>query len=170
MATCVLKALPGKLDIKRHSPSILYVWSHYLWFLPYSGKLNLKKTLFQKMHHSVMSYLLGKGWLTSWLSCKWCFLGVSSLSHMVSWVRFAISVWIPDLCLPYFGKPKIDYIQKCIILWCHTCWVRADWPLGSLVSDFFVGFRHFPKWCPGSDLLLVYGFLIFAFLILENQK
>ena len=25
MSTCVLKALPGKLDIKRHSPSILYV-------------------------------------------------------------------------------------------------------------------------------------------------
>ena len=28
MSTCVLKALPGKLDIKRHSPSILYnlIW------------------------------------------------------------------------------------------------------------------------------------------------
>ena len=25
MSTCVLKALPGKLDIKRHSPSILYI-------------------------------------------------------------------------------------------------------------------------------------------------
>ena len=25
MSTCVLKALPGNLDIKRHSPSILYV-------------------------------------------------------------------------------------------------------------------------------------------------
>ena len=24
MSSCVLKALPGKLDIKRHSPSILY--------------------------------------------------------------------------------------------------------------------------------------------------
>ena len=27
MSTCVLKALPGKLDIKRHSPSILYIFS-----------------------------------------------------------------------------------------------------------------------------------------------
>ena len=27
MSTSVLKALPGKLDIKRHSPSILYVFS-----------------------------------------------------------------------------------------------------------------------------------------------
>ena len=25
MSTCVLKALSGKLDIKRHSPSILYI-------------------------------------------------------------------------------------------------------------------------------------------------
>ena len=25
MSTCVLKALPGKLDIKRHSPSIFYL-------------------------------------------------------------------------------------------------------------------------------------------------
>ena len=28
MSTCVLKALPGKLDIKRHSPSILYLSCH----------------------------------------------------------------------------------------------------------------------------------------------
>ena len=26
MSTCVLKALPSKLDIKRHSPSILYLF------------------------------------------------------------------------------------------------------------------------------------------------
>ena len=26
MSTSVLKALPGKLDIKRHSPSIIYVY------------------------------------------------------------------------------------------------------------------------------------------------
>ena len=30
MSTSVLKALPGKLDIKRHSPSILYVIIHWL--------------------------------------------------------------------------------------------------------------------------------------------
>ena len=28
MSTSVLKALPGKLDIKRHSPSILYLSAH----------------------------------------------------------------------------------------------------------------------------------------------
>ena len=30
MSTSVLKALPGKLDIKRHSPSILYAFSEHL--------------------------------------------------------------------------------------------------------------------------------------------
>ena len=43
MSTCVLKALPGKLDIKRHSPSILYLllncfsritnFIHVIWLL-----------------------------------------------------------------------------------------------------------------------------------------
>ena len=30
MSTCILKTLPGKLDIKRHSPSILYLLYGYL--------------------------------------------------------------------------------------------------------------------------------------------
>ena len=37
MSTSVLKALPGKLDIKRHSPSILYLYQDYLSF----GKTSL---------------------------------------------------------------------------------------------------------------------------------
>ena len=32
MSTSVLKALPGKLDIKRHSPSILYVFTFLLGY------------------------------------------------------------------------------------------------------------------------------------------
>ena len=36
MSTSVLKALPGKLDIKRHSPSILYV----------SSEANERKSIF----------------------------------------------------------------------------------------------------------------------------
>ena len=31
MSTSVLKALPGKLDIKKHSPSILYLPPHGQW-------------------------------------------------------------------------------------------------------------------------------------------
>ena len=30
MSTSVLKALPGKLDIKRHSPSILYIYPLFI--------------------------------------------------------------------------------------------------------------------------------------------
>ena len=47
MSTCVLKALPGKLDIKRHSPSILYISASLamstsvLKALP--GKLDIKR-------------------------------------------------------------------------------------------------------------------------------
>ena len=33
MSTSVLKALPGKLDIKRHSPSILYILVSLLRFM-----------------------------------------------------------------------------------------------------------------------------------------
>ena len=33
MSTSVLKALPGKLDIKRHSPSILYLFIEILALL-----------------------------------------------------------------------------------------------------------------------------------------
>ena len=47
MSTCVLKALPGKLDIKRHSPCILYISASLamstsvLKALP--GKLDIKR-------------------------------------------------------------------------------------------------------------------------------
>ena len=34
MSTSVLKALPGKLDIKRHSPSILYISLNFEFILP----------------------------------------------------------------------------------------------------------------------------------------
>ena len=36
MSTSVLKALPGKLDIKRHSPSILYM-KHYNYIIISEG-------------------------------------------------------------------------------------------------------------------------------------
>ena len=43
MSTSVLKALPGKLDIKRHSPSILYLQGHYNDKI-IAHKLNFKPT------------------------------------------------------------------------------------------------------------------------------
>ena len=57
MSTSVLKALPGKLDIKRHSPSILYISAslamstRVLKALP--GKLDIKR------HSPCVLYLLG---------------------------------------------------------------------------------------------------------------
>ena len=40
MSTCVLKALPGKLDIKRHSPSILYILVCEVWDKHKAGYFN----------------------------------------------------------------------------------------------------------------------------------
>ena len=47
MSTSVLKALPGKLDIKRHSPSILYM-------------IRNKSTIFMSFYVCVIG-LFGKG-------------------------------------------------------------------------------------------------------------
>ena len=44
MSTSVLKALPGKLDIKIHSPSILY--------LSYLGKIMMDHIFCHHFHHS----------------------------------------------------------------------------------------------------------------------
>ena len=40
MSTSVLKTLPGKLDIKRHSPSILYKTTSYLFFSQMIAKID----------------------------------------------------------------------------------------------------------------------------------
>ena len=46
MSTCVLKALPGKRDIKRHSPSILYLYSTELkhQLIPYMYRQDTRKS------------------------------------------------------------------------------------------------------------------------------
>ena len=67
MSTRVLEALPGKLDIKRHSPSILYVSAilamstSVLEALP--GKLDIKR------HLPSILYFLGFNQLTSSILC-----------------------------------------------------------------------------------------------------
>ena len=59
-STGLLKALPGKLDINRHSPSILYVF-HGLTHI-YTFSLLLLETLFQKkylrQHIGIMVFIL----------------------------------------------------------------------------------------------------------------
>ena len=47
MSTSVLKTLPGKLDIKRHSPSILYVSIPVLCILTYFSEEGLLITLLE---------------------------------------------------------------------------------------------------------------------------
>ena len=59
MSTCVLKALPGKLDIKRHSPSILYVNAGHLTLFQVSFDviyLGLKNHLYQKICNSLVVF------------------------------------------------------------------------------------------------------------------
>ena len=43
MSTCVLKASPGKLDIIRHSPSILYFHLKVMYYFVLSKKKTNKK-------------------------------------------------------------------------------------------------------------------------------
>ena len=59
MSTSVLKALPGKLDIKRHSPSILYFyqiwreideWQHFQIV-----EINMKHLLYNQNEKPVLS-------------------------------------------------------------------------------------------------------------------
>ena len=47
------------------------------------------------------------------------------------------------------------------LLYCLVCssppcdyLLGKDWPLGSLLCDVFLGFCHFPIWCPGSGVVL----------------
>ena len=49
MSTSVLKALPGKLDIKRHSPRILYMLSSFIPPLSTSSKISPN---LQDVHYS----------------------------------------------------------------------------------------------------------------------
>ena len=55
MSTSILEAMPGKLDIKRHTPSILYIWASLvmstsiLKALP--GKLDIRR------HSSSIPYI-----------------------------------------------------------------------------------------------------------------
>ena len=48
MSTSVLKALPGKLDIKRHSPSILYLYHICLKFSQQTRKIDKRTDILNK--------------------------------------------------------------------------------------------------------------------------
>ena len=50
MSTCVLKALPGKLDIKRHSPSILYLLCLHYEGVAYTSHIFSKGRMFSSRY------------------------------------------------------------------------------------------------------------------------
>ena len=60
MSTSVLKALPGKLDTKSHSPSILYLYGHFKEALTqdstYPYKLHLDSQDSSLIYSSVQSF------------------------------------------------------------------------------------------------------------------
>ena len=61
MSTSVLEALPGKLDIKIHSTSVLYLISHFRIRNPSTGTWQTVNTQIQRLHnrgHQVLHYLL----------------------------------------------------------------------------------------------------------------
>ena len=61
MSTCILKALPGKFDIKRHSPSILYVSLAVPWvglwsvIVVFPGHTHLMFSIFLIFHITLVN-------------------------------------------------------------------------------------------------------------------
>ena len=60
MSTSVLKALPGKLDIKRHSPSILYKMQLFRWYV---GCMNDESNFYE--HDKFYAHEHEKSFITS---------------------------------------------------------------------------------------------------------
>ena len=56
MSTCILKALPVKLDIKRHSPSVLYVSIKTIWNDLVNGIVIIDDSFLGNMHILINSY------------------------------------------------------------------------------------------------------------------
>ena len=65
-SACILEAEPGKLDIKRHSPSILYLLVHILqeMFVIYSMTFNTDYALIKRsnMVYHALTFTRSKAW------------------------------------------------------------------------------------------------------------
>ena len=55
MSTSILKALPGKLDINRHSPSILYILLYCCKFLTLSNLISSYNTASASEYLNILS-------------------------------------------------------------------------------------------------------------------
>ena len=92
MPTSVLKALPGKLDIKRHSPSVLYI----------SASL--------AMSTSVLKALPGKLDIKSHSPCILYVLLLASVLALLS-VSRNVNVLCYSLKTPLFSDPIIEWVH-----------------------------------------------------------
>ena len=120
MSTSVLKALPGKLDIKRHSPSILYVQADNPWYNYYL--LN---------HGHVRSYHICKTHMRTLLNQNygiilsqfWRFLEAILMCSIQKFGRSKIYIWLYFICskAPFGAKHplrkwKVSWFIKDLIM------------------------------------------------------
>ena len=73
MSTSVLKALPGKLYIKRHSPCILYILKTRSNFTAFSMEINGLSVFFRadgNIYQMILPHTLGTGLNESLLKIK----------------------------------------------------------------------------------------------------
>ena len=102
MSTSVLKALPGKLDIKRHSPCILYfclLWYHadslHAWFIAVVSSLIVRRWVRPQTQRRPLREAFIRGLVTDaclWLGPPWINLRFSlALTIRESWAIFFVS-------------------------------------------------------------------------------
>ena len=141
MSTCILGALPGKLDIKRHSPSILYD-------IPISPDTTL-----------IISFL--------WRFLKFELSDSGILLDFLLTVKAATLIFIcgcgSAISSAKEGKSGMSLCASVYMCFVVTCWERAD--LLALVCGVYCESVTFPlvSWVRCGTWL--YRFLIFAPLL-----
>ena len=100
MSTSVLKALPGKLDIKRHLPSILYIW-----------KTRLVHS--KKIKKQDLSALFGDEWITN-------------AEHQINQARQVINR-VALTFIPYFEKRVLPLLLDYVAYLSHIKSIDAYW-------------------------------------------
>ena len=74
VSTCVLEAEPGKLDINKHSPSILYVPSEAVWLVTISVPFNVLFVVIWDGQVMLFNYKIPFQKVKTWKSLTFLFL------------------------------------------------------------------------------------------------